>query len=146
MRNTTTTDCVSGGSGEAKIAFFRAGAAQARRNQPEQAVGPLQRAAENSGVIVRALDDFHPATHVGVQADRVPNDHSDWILVGEQERQNLFADLTRWGGDHDHFPPAPSLIRTTRPPATPVSDSTRPLGHRTSILSATDAEPRPKCR
>src|SRR5947209_5088702 len=102
MRNTTTTDCVSGGSGEAKIAFFRAGAAQARRNQPEQAVGPLQGAAENSGVIVRALDDFHPAAHAGVQADRVANDHSDWILVVEQERQNLFADLTRWGGDHQH--------------------------------------------
>lgn len=66
MRNTTTTDCVSGGSGEAKIAFFRAGAGQARRNQPEQAVGPLQGAAENSGVIVRALQDVHAAAHAGV--------------------------------------------------------------------------------
>jgi len=59
-------------------------------------------AAENSGVIVRALDNLHSAAHGGAQADRVANDHADWILVVEQERENLSADLTRWGGDHQH--------------------------------------------
>lgn len=75
---------------------------KARRNQPEQAVGPVQGPAENGGVIVRALDDFHPAAHAGVESDRVPYDHPDGILAVEQERQHLFADLTGWSGDHQH--------------------------------------------
>jgi hypothetical protein len=41
---------------------------------------------------------------------------------------------------------APSLIVTTRPPRTSFSVSTRPLGHRTSIVPAATADPRPKCR
>jgi len=41
---------------------------------------------------------------------------------------------------------APSLIVTTRPPRTSFRTSMRPLGQRTSIVSAAVAAPNPKCR